>query len=126
MKIEDEALMNYLWSWEVMRRIGFAPSEIIMAVTPPGGSVRETPDAEPKFFTKPYIACVVRRGGTEFVWMIGPTDIPLDDIAAAHDAAVDAWNSGTLEGADVDAFKKSGPFRQSTDLLIALNRKGLL
>lgn len=126
MKIEDAALMNFLWAWEVMRRIGFAPAEIMMVIVPPGGTVKDTPSSPARIYDRPVIACVVRRGAKEFKWIVGPTTIPDDKLSAAYEEAVTAWNNGTIEGAEVEDFRKSVPFRMSTTVLMLLNQKGML
>lgn len=127
MKIEDAALMNFLWAWEVMRRIGFRPDEIYMVVVPPGRSVQELPGSPVQRHATPTIGLEIRRDdGKTFRWVIGPTALALDDIEPEYERAIAAWNANDLEGTTGDDFKRSLPFKHGVAVVQALQAKGML
>jgi len=125
MKIEDNALREWLWAWEVLRRLGFQGDELHFIHGPPG---RYSEDGGRTFKVSelPLIAIEARRRGQRFTWVIGGTTIPEDKISEMYEAACDAWNNGSIEGMTMDDFKKSASFKNGTAALLVVTQKGML
>lgn len=120
----DLTVKDWLFAREIMRRLGFAPDEILFVVNPPGKQMIE--NGMIVSCDKLTIVLQVRAQGLEFNWTIGPTDVPDDQIQSHYERACHEWNSA-CDSPDLDlAFTSSAPFRARIALVQALHSKGFV
>ncbi len=115
----DPTVREWLFAREMLRRLGFSPDELFLAVHPTGKFLDE--GGRRRDLGRPTLFLRVEAQGRQWTWTIGPTDLPVDKIRDHFEAASVLWNAG---GFEPDGLLRSAVFAQKVELVSELQSKG--
>lgn len=120
----DPTLLEWLFAWEAMRRLGFTADELFFVVNPPGYTLVH-PDGAQHVSTSgcSLVSLAIRAQGKEFRVTIGETPLVGTELSRAHADACAWWQTDTTP-IERTGYLASQVVREAPLLVIALQERG--
>lgn len=86
----DPGLREWLFAREMMRKLGFQPDEIFIAVQE---KCRVIENGEAFVSEQPLISLILKSQGREFSWSVALSELPAEKLQQAYEEACEFWNN---------------------------------
>jgi hypothetical protein len=125
-KPTDAVILEWLFAWEVMRRLGFPSAELFFLIAKPGTEVLQPDGSLAYVTTGTLITLHVIAQDKTFDWTIGETPLSPDEAIAAHGAAVSWWLTLSLPEWRASGYFSSRVLASGPSVAMALVNKGFV